>query len=110
MYSSSTRGRKPASYCASSSTRVAVTIRSSVIQHCSRGPIPARSRFAALPSGGPPQRGCHVRDPGASLGPPALHLLAGPHISHGAGAPPPALGSGLSLARGDDPRIGHIEM
>ena len=28
----------------------------------------------ALPSGGPPQRGCRVGDPGASLGPQALHI------------------------------------
>src|SRR5437763_7865007 len=36
-----------------------------------------RPGFAGLPSGGPPQRGCRVGDPGASLGPQALFTARG---------------------------------
>ena len=44
MYSSSTRGRRPASYCASSSTRAAVTRRSSVTWPVPATPVSTRAR------------------------------------------------------------------
>src|SRR5207247_4929705 len=56
-----------------------------------------RPSFAGLPSSGPPQRGCRVGDPGTSLGPQALSLLAGPHprsLSLGGPASPGCLPAG----------------
>src|SRR5437667_9895162 len=58
-----------------------------------------RPSFAGLPSSGPPQRGCRGGDPGTSLGPQALSLLAGPNVVCGAGAPPPTLLFGASAPR-----------